>query len=140
MSLKKRVQRNIEKQNMETLSQYSSFLKPDWKTKPQEDINLFASLARNGITIADLNREVEKTRVQVYERTALATMKITYSAIAIVLKEKFGFSNDDCFNALYMVDQKIAFAIDNDEIINEMQEKTRIVFEAQNGVERIKQI
>lgn len=140
MSLKKQIQRNTERRNKETLKQYESFLKPNWQNKPAEDINLLAGFARNGITMADLMREVSKARTQAFEDTASSVMKVTYASVAVVLFDEFGFSKEDCFKVINAIDQKMAVIIDDEEIVNEMEEKTGIIFNYKEGVERVKML
>lgn len=140
MSLKKQIKRNIEKSTKKTFQQYEPFLKQNWQTKPLEDLNLFASLAKNGITLDDLNREIKKARQQAFEDTALSIMKVTYACVMLTLANEFGFSKDDCYKALTTIDHNMAFAIDGEELIKEMEEKVGIRFNSENGVERIEKL
>lgn len=140
MSLKKQVQRNQAKTDKDTLKQYEPFLKKGWQSRPMEDINLLAGFARNGITIADLTREVAKARKQAYEDTVTSVMKVMYAAVAVVLVDEFGFSKDDCLRAIGAIDNKMAITIDSDEIVEEMHEKAGLRINAKEGVERVEQI
>ena len=140
MSLKKQVKRNLEKQTKETIRQYSPFLKQGWEQRPIEDLNIFASLARNGITLDDLNREVKKARTKAFEDTSVAIMKVLYACIVLTLFEEFGFSKDDCIKALSAIDHRMSFTIDSEEIVKEMEEKIGIRFNSGNGIERIEEL
>lgn len=140
MSLKKQVKRNIQKQNEDLLKRYEPFLKPNWQSRPKEDINLLASMAKNGITYEDMQREIKRARMTAFEDTALAVLKVGYAVMAITLHEDFGMSKDECFNVLTAIDKRLAVTIDNEEVIEEMREKVGIRFNSDNGVERIEKV
>ena len=140
MSLKKQIQRNIERKTKAEIKKYEPFLKPDWESRPMSDLNVFANLARNGITVEYLNGEIERARKQAFEDTSVAIMKAVYASAVLTLHEEFGFSNDDCLKALVAIDNRMAFTIDSEEIVKEMEEKVGIRFNANNGVERIQQL
>ena len=133
----KQIRRNIAKNTNATLKQYSSQMKPGWQDMPQQDLNLFASLAKNGITVQDLDREIANARKQAYQDTVVAVQKMVYASFAIVLKDEFGFSNEDCYKALCKTDQSLLSMIDNDEPVKIMEERIGIRFNSENGVERI---
>ncbi len=140
MSLKKQIKRNMEKQTKATIKQYEPLLKPGWQDLPMSDLNLFANMARNGITLDDLNREIKKARQQAYEDTSIAIMKVLYACIAITLMDEYKFSKDDCLEALSKIDHKMAYTIDSEEIVKEMEEKVGIRFNSGNGIERIEML
>ena len=127
MSQTKKIAKNIQRNNIEFMNKnnYDAIL---------------GGMARNGLTLQDLAREVDKTRRETRERTYIATCKVLYASMAIVLKEEFGFSKEDCFKAMNDIDHKMSLAIDNEEIIKEMEDKTKIQFNSENGVERIQML
>ena len=137
MSLKKQIQRNIDKLNKEELKKYEPFLKPNWRSLPNEDLNVFANLARNGITVSDLNREVEKARKQAYQDTVTSVMQVMYACVALVLNEEYDFSAENCLEALGKIDHRMALTIDNEEVIKEMENRLGIRFNSADGVERV---
>ena len=140
MSLKKQIQRNIEKQNKKEIKQYEPFLKIGWDNMPNKDLNIFANLARNGITLDYLNSEIEKTRKETFSRTMTASLQISYASTVLTLFEEFGFSKDDCFKALSVIDHRISTLIDDEDILREMEEKVGIRFNSKDGVERVEMI
>ena len=137
MSIQKQIKKNIEKQTKATIRQYEPFLKPDWESVPMKDLNVFASLAKNGITVQDLNREIAKARKQAYEDTVTAVMKVVYASVALTLTDDYGFSKDECLDALGKIDHRMALTIDNEEIVREMEDRIGIRFNSENGVERV---
>lgn len=127
MSQSKKIAKNIQRNNV------------DFMNKNTYD-GILGGMARNGITLQDLAREVDKTRRETRERTYIATCKILYASMAIVLKEEFGFSKENCYKAINEIDYKMSLAIDNEEIIKEMEDKTNIRFNSESGVERIQML
>lgn len=123
MSQSRKIARNLERLNLSHLS--------------KSEVNILGGLSRNGITVQDMARELNKVRLETHEATALAVHKVMYAMIALTLVEEFGFSKEECFNALLSVDHRLLTAIDNEEVIKEMEEKTGIRFNSDNGVERI---
>ena len=101
---------------------------------------ILGGMARNGITLQDMAREVSKVRKETYESTATAVQQVAYAAIAIVLAEEFGFSKEDCYKAINAVDRKMALAIDYEDIIKEMEDKAKVRFNFSNGVERVEML
>lgn len=127
MSQRRKIEKNIRRQNIEFMNNNTYD-------------NILGGMARNGITIHDLAREITKVRNETHEATATAVLQVAYASIAIVLKEEFGFSNDDCFKAIMAIDQKMVVAIEPEEITKEMEEKVRIRFNSHNGVERVERL
>ena len=140
MSVQRKLQRSIDKSTNDFLKQHRNELPSDWATRPQQERNLLAMMARNGITQEDMKREIMRTKRETYELTVTATMKIVYSAMCLVLFEDYNFKKDDCFKVLRDVDNKVVMAIDDDEIIKEMEEKVGIRFNSRDGLERIEQV
>ena len=98
------------------------------------------NLARNGITVNDVKKELEQTRRRTHENTATAVMKVMYAAVSLVLADEFQFSKDDCFKAISAIDQKMSILIDYEEVIKEMEERIGIRFHEKDGVERIEKL
>lgn len=140
MSLKKQVKRNLEKQRNDELKKYEPFLKPNWQNFPSEDLNLFANMAKNGITINDLNREIAKARTKAFEDTAVSVMKVLYACTVITLADEFGFDKGMCLKALKAIDDRMAFTIDSEEIVKEMEDRIGIRFNSSNAIERVEMI
>ena len=140
MSKSKSLARQIARNNNRLLGSYGNQLKPGWALRPQGELDIVADMARNGITVADLEREFKRGRDSAYKDTAPLVMKQCYSAFATVLADEFGFSPDDCFKAVHMADQKIMTAIDLEDSLQEMEDKCRIQFRSEEGIERVVQI
>lgn len=140
MSKTKSLRRQIARNSNRYLEQFGTQLKPDWMARPQSERNLVANMARNGITVEDLARERKEGWDAAYQQTAPVVQKLCYSSFAVVLVEEFGFSSDDAFKAVLLADQKIATSIDIEDALQEMEDKCRIQFRAEEGIERVVQI
>ena len=140
MSLQKQIKRNMARQNDKLLAQYGSQLVPDWRFKSEKDKSLLANMVRNGITVEDLQSERKRGRDEAFRETAPSVMKVCYSAISVVLVDDFGFTPEQCFEAIMKVDEKITMTIDPEELLKEMEEKAQIRFYADEGIERVVQI
>ena len=140
MSFQRKLQRSINKNANDFLKQHENELPADWKMRPQQDRTLLAMMARNGITQEDMKREVMRVKQETYKITVEATMKVVYSAMCLVLFELYNFSKDDCLNVLRDVDNKVVMAVDDEEIVNDMEEKVGIRFNSHDGIERIEQV
>ena len=126
--MKRQIARNVARNDKKALSQLN------------RDRNLLVNLARNGITVEDVKKETDRVRKETYERTSTAIMQVVYASLASVLADDYGFTKDQCFDALYAVDRKVATSIDNEELIAEMEEKAGVRFNCFDGVERIEKI
>lgn len=140
MSMQRKLQRSINKNTNDFLKQHSKELPADWAMRPQQDRNLLAMMARNGITQEDMKREIMRVKRETYELTAVATLKVVYVAMSLVLSENYNFSKDDCYKIMRDVDSKVAIAIDDEEIVKSMEEKVGIRFNHADGLERIEQV
>ena len=137
MSLQKQIRRNIAKENEKLLSQFGNQLVPDWKLKSAQDKNLLAHMVRNGITAEDLKAERKRGRDEAFAQTAPIVMKTCYSAFAIVLADEFGFTPEQCYDVVSKADHMISTQIDTDELMKGMEEKAKIKFFADEGLERV---
>ena len=126
MSQARKIARNLERLNLAHLS--------------KSEVNILGGLSRNGITIQDMVREIDKVRKETFEATALATHQVLYALFAITLSEDLGLSKDDCYDALVSVDQRLLNTIDHEEAIKEMEEKVGIRFNSTDGIERIQKL
>ena len=140
MGIKRQIARNIERQNQKELEKQSKYLRKGWNNMSMSDKNLLVNLARNGITVEDVKREISDTKKRTHENTAIAVMKVVYAAMALTLIDEFHFSKEDCFKAISAVDQRMAVLIDYEDVIAEMEQKAGIRFHSDNGVERVEMI
>lgn len=140
MSLKKQIQRNIQRQNERYLSQYQGELIKGWSKLPNQQKSIIANMSRNGITPADLEQARADGANDAYKRTAPAVVAVCYAALGIVLKEKYGFDNEQVEEAIGAVDAKIAMTIDNEEIADELEEKCGLRIRSAEGVDRIETV
>ena len=137
MSMQRKLKRNIEKNNNDFLKQHSKELPPGWMNSPQQDRNLLAMMARNGITQADMKREIARAQKETYELTAVATLKTVYAALSLAMMEDFKMSKEDCMHILKKVDERVGMAIDDEDIVKEMEKRVGIRFNNRDGIERI---
>ena len=140
MSNIRKIARNIARNDRKELEKYGSQLNPNWAKKTPQEINIFANLARNGITPEYMMSEIAKVKQDTYDRTVVAVKEMDYASMAIVLHEKFGFSKDDCFDIILAVDQNTTLAIDNEALLREMEEKVGLRFNPKDGVGRLEKV
>ena len=85
-----------------------------------------AGLIQNGITSEDLENEYERGRKDGFHQASWPIIKCCYAAICIALHDQLGFDNQQCYEALKAVDEKILYTLNNSELADEMLEKTGI--------------
>ena len=97
-----------------------------------------AELIKNGITPHDLQREHEKGRNQGFKEAAMPIIKCCHAGIILVLHDNFGFTDEQCFEAVSAVDNKIIWALNHLELAEEVLDKTgiEIVDDAFDRVQR----
>ena len=97
-----------------------------------------AELIKNGITPHDLQQEHEKGRSQGFKEAAMPIIKCCHAGIILVLHDNFGFTDEQCFEAVSAVDNKIIWALNHLELAEEVLDKTgiEIVDDAFDRVQR----
>lgn len=140
MSLQKQIARNAKRQQDAYLKAHQAELVPGWQNWPDEHKSLVVNMSRHGITPQDIEKARKQGRDEAFKDTAPAVMKVAYAAFVLVLAEEYGYSHEDCYNALMKVDSRIALSIDSAEIVREMEDKVKIRFNERDGVARVEMI
>lgn len=96
-----------------------------------------AGLLQNGITPEDLREEFERGRKTGFQEAALPIIKSCYAGICIALHDEFGFGENRCLRALKAVDQKVLWALDNQELVDEVFEKTGLTLQLDEPFDRV---
>lgn len=124
--------RAIRRSMMRQQTQKSKALVADFSK--QERI---ARLIQNGITPADLEAEYEKGREEGFRQAAMPIIKSCYAAIGAALHDQFGFGEERCFRAIKAMDEKIIWALNNQELVDETLEKTGLTISFDDAFDRV---
>ena len=84
------------------------------------DNEQLARIQRNGITIDDLDRAGRQGYQDGAKTGAENTMRNIYAAVALVMHEKYGFGKKRCMDVLNAVDEKVMYALDSKEMIQQV--------------------
>lgn len=101
---------------------------------------IVTGLLQNGITIKDLEANFEKGMREGFRIGGEQVTKCCYAAVILALKEDFGFSNEQCYDAVYAVDRRIVWAIGHEELARDVLEKTGINMRLDEPLERIQKV
>lgn len=97
-----------------------------------------AGLIQNGITPEDLRQEYRKGQEDGFRQAGQVITKCCYAGIVLALHEEFGFGEDRCFRAIKKVDEKVIYALNHSELVDEVLEKTGLRLELDEPFERVK--
>lgn len=98
-----------------------------------------SKIQRNGITIEDLDRAGKEGYNDGARIAAENTMRNIYAAVALVMHENYGFGKKRCMDVLNAVDQKVMYALDSKEMIQQVWDdlKIKMTFDGDPLEERI---
>ena len=96
-----------------------------------------AGLIQNGITPKDLEEEFQRGRETGFREAAEPIIKSCYAGICIALHDEFGFGESRCFRAIKAVDEKIVWALNHQELVEETLEKTGLTLQLDEPFERV---
>ena len=96
-----------------------------------------AGLIQNGITAADLENEYERGRAEGFRQASWPIIKSCYAGICVALHDEFGFGQERCLRALKAVDEKTLFALNHNELVDEMLDKTGIRLNLDEPFDRV---
>ena len=102
-------------------------LSPEERQKRMEDNEYINRIQRNGITIEDLNRAGQEGYREGAKTAADNTLRNIYAAVALVAHEKYGFGKKRCMALLNAVDEKVMYAIDSKEMVQQVYDDLGIV-------------
>ena len=96
-----------------------------------------AGLVQNGITPKDLEEEFQRGREIGFKEAAEPILKSCYAGICIALHDEFGFGENRCYRAIKAVDEKIVWALNHQELVEETLEKTGLRLQLDEPFERV---
>ena len=98
---------------------------------------ILKSFARNGITVEDLDTAYTKGREEGFRQAAEGIVKCCYAGIVLALHDEFGFGETRCYRALKAVDERIIYALNHSEMVEEVLEKTGLRLDLDDPLERV---
>lgn len=96
---------------------------------------LMNAIAKNGLTVEDL----KKCKAEGYQLGVESAVMQCYAAFCLALHEKFGFGRERVLRALQAADEKVIFAIDSAEMIEEVFDRFGIRMDFRDGLERVQE-
>ena len=96
---------------------------------------LMAAIAKNGLTVEDL----KKCKAEGYQLGVESAVMQCYAAFCLALNEQFGFGRDRVLRALKAADDKVIFAVDSAEMIEEVFDRFGIRMDFRDGMERVQE-
>lgn len=106
------------------------------KTQKQQ-MKQMAGLIRNGITPEDVRKEYERGEMAGFREATLNMTKSCYAAVILVLKDEFGFDDEQCYQALIALDRRMLYSIEHFEMADEVLEKTGLELQLDDPLERV---
>lgn len=109
---------------------------PAYKRMSHEQ--LMNAIAKNGLTVDDLKR----CKQEGYKQGVESAVATCYAAFCLSLKEQFGFGRERVLRALKCADEKVVYALDSYELIEEVFDQfgVRLDFHAAMADERIQEV
>lgn len=133
-----------ERKREERQAQVDAFwaLTPEERKRRMEDNAAFERINRNGITIEDLKMVEEQGRKDGFDMGTENAIKTCYAAFCLALHELHGFDTEQCKAVLAAADDKVVYALNADELMDEMKRTLDLEmdFKAGLGEERISEV
>lgn len=113
-----------EKQREQRKAAIDAFwaMTPEERQKRLETNEAVQRIQRNGITIEDLDRAGKEGYRDGAQQAAESTMINIYAAVALTLKELHGFGKKRILAVLNAIDEKVMYALDSKEMIQQVWE------------------
>ncbi len=109
----------------------------------QKKFELVDKMSKNGITPFDMKEATDKAYKDGFQEgyceSNKQTIKMIYAAICIALKEKHEFGKKRCLDILRLVDEKVIYAFDSEEAVDEVFDKLGITINFDESIERIEE-
>ena len=117
-------------------------LSPEERAQRMRDNEAFQRISKNGITIEDLKNAEEQARKDGFMDGAAEMIKICYAAICLALHESEGFDCDKCRELLAAADERVVYAINSRDLLQEVRDTIGLEFnfKADVGEERIQEV
>lgn len=95
------------------------------------------ALIKNGITTKDLEESYENGRLEGFKQAAIPIVKSCYAGICTALHDEFGFGTERCYRAIKAVDEKIIYALNHQELVDEVLQKVGLDIEFDAPFDRV---
>lgn len=117
-------------------------LPPEERARRMADNEAFQRISKNGITIEDLKNAEDQARRDGFMDGAAEMIKICYSAICLELHESEGYDCDKCRELLAAADERVVYAINSRDLLQEVRETMGLEFNfnADVGEDRIQEV
>jgi hypothetical protein len=96
---------------------------------------LMNAIAKNGLTVEDL----KKCKAEGYQLGVESAVMQCYAAFCLALNEQFGFGRERVLRALKAADDKVIFAVDSAEMVDEVFARFGIRMDFRDGLERVQE-
>ena len=93
-----------------------------------------AGMIRNGISSEDLERKFEEGRRFGFKEASMPMFKTCLAASCLALHELFQFDEEQIFQAVSEIGNRIVYCLDNQELVDETLEKTGIQIDMDDAV------
>lgn len=116
-------------------------LSPEERARRMADVEDYKRISKNGITLEDLKRVEDEGIKAGYERGADETLKTSYAAMCLALHDVHGFDCDACMEMLKAADERVTYALNSQELLDELDRTLDIQFhfKADLGEDRIQE-
>ena len=96
---------------------------------------LMNAIAKNGLTVEDL----KKCKQEGYQLGVESAVMQCYAAFCLALHEKFGFGRKRVLRALQCADDKVIFAVDSAEMVDEVFRTFGFKMDFSAGMDRVQE-
>lgn len=97
------------------------------------------ALYQNGITAKDVEEVYHEGFVIGGNEMVIRTTRALYAIMCVVLSER-GASQDECWQTIAEMDKRLLTYIDQDELAQEVLEKTGIELEFEEAIDRVRRV
>jgi len=96
---------------------------PGWMKQLQSEDKAYQQMVRNGITQKDLDEAKKQGFYEGLDAGKQISVRTIYAAALLTLNEEFGFGKQRALKFLKVLDEKVCFTVDTDEVIDSIFEK-----------------
>ena len=121
----------------ERMKQVDAFwsLSPEERARRMADNEAFRRINKNGITLEDLKNVEDRGIKDGFARGAEETMLACYAAVSLTLHELNGFGHEECMAVLKGADEKVVYALNTQELLDQMRDELGIEFHLRDGMD-----
>lgn len=98
-----------------------------------------AGMIQNGISSEDLQRKYTEGFDRGYKEAAMPMFKTCIAAACLALKEVYGMDQNEIYRGASEVGNKILFCLSNQEMVEEVLDKTGIVIDINDSLGAVQQ-